>query len=572
MLFDFTCESLGINDPYVSERMLAASYGVAMARCMTADNKAFIKTVLPAFARQIYDLMFKNKAVYGTTHLLSREYARSIIELAAFYHRQLFSAAEQKRFRPPYKSGGCRVWEKSKTLKTSSYGYDTPFLMDFENYTLGHLVSGRGNYDFEHPDYKQIRSQVLWRVEQLGWSKENFKELDCQIVASHRGSRIEDGRGKTDRYGKKYSWIAYYEMAGLQQDKGKIEREEDGRTWDVDIDPSFPLPLPDAKPFKGDYLGDYQLTRKQWICDGPVPDLKSNLRINLLLEQKGPWVALDGFFSQQGKERGRRLFCFVRSFMVSKKDANEFIKYLRRQDLAGRWLPEKPSVTYAFAGEIPWGRTCPENGITKFNFVTKEYTKKVRRKCKAYFLDGKQIPVREVERLTCCLFGNDTGVAGVEAAMTGAELARIETRDVVVSEDVICRETESFNTLIPVRDFSWEGQSLEGESVHGVTLSREIARDLQLVGRPQTLDMFVKSGEKATIGVSDREDYNNSQQLFVMREDLLKCYLAKSKRVMVWAIWGEREFSPDVLNELRSGANYPDPLYKVYQIIKKYPG
>ena len=32
--------------------------------------------------------------------------------------------------------------------------------MDFGNYTLGHLVPGRQNYDDRNPDYQLVRDQV----------------------------------------------------------------------------------------------------------------------------------------------------------------------------------------------------------------------------------------------------------------------------------------------------------------------------------------------------------------------------------------------------------------------------
>ena len=55
---------------------------------------------------------------------------------------------------------------------------DRAFRMDFENYTLGSLVQGRANYDYNHKEYSDIRRQVLWRVGDLGFSNEQFAEVD----------------------------------------------------------------------------------------------------------------------------------------------------------------------------------------------------------------------------------------------------------------------------------------------------------------------------------------------------------------------------------------------------------
>jgi hypothetical protein len=169
-LFELTYESMAINDPYIPERMMAASYGVAMARHVDLTDKNFVKKVLPVCAKRIYELIFKENAPHNNTHVLMREYARRILELASFHERKIFSAVETARTKPPYKDGGLREWPESKTGKDEFYGQNSPFRMDFENYTLGRLVPDRGNYDSENPEYRKVRAQVLWRVEQLGWS------------------------------------------------------------------------------------------------------------------------------------------------------------------------------------------------------------------------------------------------------------------------------------------------------------------------------------------------------------------------------------------------------------------
>ena len=86
--------------------------------------------------------------------------------------------------------------------------------MDFENYTLGTLVKGRSNYDYGHQDYRAIRRQVAWRVGNLGYSHERFAEVDQLIGNVSMHSRAD--RAQIERYGKKYSWIAFFEVYGLR--------------------------------------------------------------------------------------------------------------------------------------------------------------------------------------------------------------------------------------------------------------------------------------------------------------------------------------------------------------------
>ncbi len=54
-----------------------------------------------------------------------------------------------------------------------------------------------------------------------------------------------------------------------------------------------------------------------------------------------------------------------------------------------------------------------------------------------------------------------------------------------------------------------------------------------------------------------------------MREDLLKQFLDRKKLALIWAIWGEREYSTKSVIGWREGTRPAIP-YKVYQTIKRY--
>src|SRR5205823_4267597 len=158
-----------------------------------------------------------------------------------------------------------------------------------------------------------------------------------------------------DRYGKKYSLIAFFELQGWLQDAGQLERREDfGRTWDVDIDPSFPSPTLSLGIVSDDLLGKWPGPLSDWITKGPVPNLRRYLRLPSISGEVGPWVALDGFVSRHNESDGRRVFAFIRTFLIPTAEAKIFRRLLLKQPLGGRWLPEKEESHYVFAGEVPW--------------------------------------------------------------------------------------------------------------------------------------------------------------------------------------------------------------------------
>lgn len=587
-LFKESLRSLEINDPYVPERMLAASYGVAMARHVDIGDQAFISTPLPDYARNLYDSLFAEGAPFGTTHILLREFATRTIELAVLYNPNLFSSEEIERSKPPFSDGGLRDWGQSENSQEGRLGYDSPFRMDFENYTLGRLVPGRGNYDYNHEGYQKVRAQVLWRVEQLGWSSELFGEIDRSIASGQHWSRTASDKHKTDRYGKKYSWIAYFDMSGLLRDQGVLDDWRE-RSSSVDIDPSFPERVTIGHIVESDILGAPEMEMKEWIKNGPLPDIFSYFRLEKILEKEGPWVALDGYITQQDEKRGRKSFCFIRSFLVSNKDVASFMDHFSRQDLGDRWLPEKPEVIYTFAGEIPWCDCFHKNGLTEFSFVTNEKTVKVQRTQYEYYLHGEKLDFDKLNyRLihlppdTSAADGKDeqhrwiiipnVGIEDSQKNINEEDIKRIEVREIQVEAEEVRKEYKKYNVLIPVCDFGWEGyQTVASDGGHATTLAKEIAFELKLIGQPQSFDLFIKDGLQATFNISDQTgDYNNHQAMFYIKEDLLIQYLKKNEMSLVWAIWGEREYSSDQIDKFFHGPDRPEQPYAIFSFVKKY--
>jgi hypothetical protein len=564
-LFEETLSSLSINDPYVPERMLAASYGVAMAKHVDLTDPAFVTDTLPTYARSLYSSMFQEDALFSTTHHLMREYGSRTLEMAALHSSDRFTPQEVQRTKPPFSDGGLREWGESDVENRS----DSPFMMDFENYTLGRLIPGRSNYDFQNEGYQKIRSQILWRIGQLGWSSERFKHIEQSIAEEYRWSRSERNGKKTDRYGKKYSWIAFFEMSGLLQDLNKINRPIDRDwNWDLDIDPSFPAQLPDYPLVNADFLGDPEMERQEWITNGAHPDVNPYLRLSDIQNEAGPWIILDGYITQENKTLGRSIFCFVRSFLVLSNEADSFLKRLSNQDLGGRWLPEKPSVHYTFSGEVPWCETFPENPISDFSFIEKEENVKVEKMQKVFFLDSRQLDLNESDMLRLSLGISD----GSSVQIDPEDIERIEVREIAVMVDEVERYSVIYHSMIPVCDLSWENDlSAANSTGDATTLSKEIACSLGLISQPQSVDLFTDEGVRATYNVvSGDDDFKNSQRLFYIREKLLGELLKENELSLIWAVWGEREYSSEFINGLSRGDEYPNPAYKAYSYVKRY--
>lgn len=540
-LFELAITMSQINDPYVFERVLAASYGVATALQNDVEHPEFATTTLPAYARKVYDLMFMDNAAARTTHVLARDYASRLVELGALHNRRLFSAKEIKRSKPRYDSGGRIEWQEMDLGREEFHSVDSPFRMDFENYTIGRLVPDRSNYDFSNPTYRGIRGKILWRVHDLGWSPALFGEVDKKIANEDRSGRMGNSPGKVDRYGKKYSLIAYNEMAGWLDDRGESRDDFTTERWTfVDIDPTYPARPRQARAFGKDFLGKRGVNAEAWMAQGATPNLKPYLQQKSVGGLKGPWVMLDGHVSQSDEGRGHAMFAFVRSFLVPKGDAETLFKLLKMKQSYGR-LPEKPNLYGVYSGEIPWCSSYLDFGPQDFRFVIGERTIKVKEKDVAYYLDGKLTDFTVADVLRHQLAG--VLPYGKEASSVKPEdIARLERKDYEVEIERKVDIEEVHQVHIPVNDVSMDWQDYEGRRVGGPALSKSIARACNLINVPRTYDLQTMAGDRVTLEVSyDEENRRCSEDAMFIKKDVLTRYLRRRKLSLVWVIWGERD-------------------------------
>lgn len=198
---------LKANDPYVVERMAAAACGVAMR------NKH------SEYLSGIADCLSEFISPGWPPHLLTRDYVRRVFELAR-QHGWTGQSGE-----PPYGT----QWpieptprgEIDKLVAAPDYRYSS----------IWHSLTGMGDFgkyvlrpalrDFV-PTSKSlvdVAERALFdRVCSLGWTPERFDAIDS-------GLRRGRANGSAERVGKKYQWIALYEVLGTLADNFLLRPE-----------------------------------------------------------------------------------------------------------------------------------------------------------------------------------------------------------------------------------------------------------------------------------------------------------------------------------------------------------
>ncbi|MDP2173246.1 MAG: hypothetical protein Q8J62_05685 [Candidatus Cloacimonadaceae bacterium] len=416
----------------------------------------------------------------STSHTLIREYATGIIELSAYLELCPLTSDALNQCRPPYSDMDRLDWHENVETQEDIKYPNSPIHMDFGNYTIGRLVPGRRNYDSQHENYRFVLSQILWRINNLGWSKERFSEIDVDIDRNRHSYRIDHNDGKIDRYGKKYSWIAYFEMAGRLADLN-CDQNSNERTSDIDIDPSFPEPSDEKLLINNDFLTLIQPDSKIWIDADDTNEFVKYLRMKGLNQDENNWVALDGLLIQNTISGDRELNFSIRSFIIN--DLTGGVLECQSMSKYDDLLYFEPSVVYTFSGEIPWSPLYP---------VVEPLVIEKKHQCE--ISEGL---TREIPGL------ND---------------------DLIALSSSVC-------------EFEWELYHSVTNQAKGTTPCKQICLGLDLVIKPQTLNMGTREGEVVTQNLRCSEsNLRNTQSFLFIRDDYLKQFLEDRKAQMVWIL------------------------------------
>ncbi len=374
-LFKLAPAHLDVNDPYVPERILAACFGAASSHQMPDPGGTFeqpYKLLLEELARRY----LCPDAQTPTSHILTRDYVSCCFHLAAQLHpavlptdidpeRLDFAAAPAPG---PITDEDERAAECERTMQ-----------MDFRNYTVGGLYDGRGNYQTDHAGYQAGLAEIRGRVWELGWREATFSDPDETIGRDQW--RRHDTADKTERYGKKYTWIAYYELAGRLQDSGELR----DRLWIrprpiwPDIDPSFPEAPASSEITVPAWASSDPAEDSEWYSAGQIEVPEELLLPNEhLTGRPGEWVLVEGYLQHKDELRDRRVFGFLRGVLLAAADAETLATRLsERPYLGNHYLPEAPDDSATFAGEILWSNSFEahgnlENGLAPYHALIQE--------------------------------------------------------------------------------------------------------------------------------------------------------------------------------------------------------
>ena len=524
VLFTHLVTSLGFNDPYVPERMLAAAYGTTLS-LVDSEAAPTFRPLLGDLATTLYREMFGPSAAITTHHTLMRDYALGIIEIAQRVSCVALPKTASRNLAAPFPNAFSTFASDGAPDPSVKEAIGHAIQMDFGNYTIGPLIPDRANYDNENPDYVQVRAKIERRIFDLGYREEWFKDADAEIG---HASWNAPNQNKVDRYGKKYSWIAYYEMWGEREAERRLPDWRVGeRTSDCGIDPSFPTRPPHWTPPIPDLFGDPGLATEAWVEGGFTPKWHPLLVVPEINGHQGEWVLVEGYIRGADGGHDRELFAFLRGVFIGRRDVRSFkARFLAVEYPGNSKIPEGATEYYLYAGEAGRRQNYARHLYQRNNRYRRQTLTAFNQYVRVY--PREKTPTATVTIRSTPGEGKDTGNSSFEL------LDPIQTM----------RRVPGIRLEIPYIHFGWESYHSSHNDFSGFNLpAPSLIQRLCLASKNREIDFYDSKGNPGTLYREAGDGWTGDRHsLLYVRADLLRRYLTDTRQVLVWCNWGERDW------------------------------
>ncbi len=375
-----------VNDPYVYERILAAAYGAVL---LSDDLNG-----LDILADFILQSIFKKEEVYP--NVLVRDYSRNIIEYALY--RQVFTFENPDIIRPPYKSNFPNIFPSNEEIDAYKFDYKTENSKKYmgQNAILHSMVTEYGRGTCNYGDFGRYTFQSALDDWDYKFDPNDLSNYACKLIFEKYGYDInkhgefdnyassgDRHTNKKERIGKKYQWLALYEiLARVADNHQKIDEstnwsEHKDYVWYQgpwegfirNIDPTLVqrenvsiLTTRNELWLNEMEYSDWHDSHENWlVSSNNLPDPKEI--ITLKDAQGNEWIDLEKYISwhepvpigyDNYEYPHKNLWYEIKSYFVHKTEADDLIAWAEQQNFMGCRLPENRGQSRIFYREYYW--------------------------------------------------------------------------------------------------------------------------------------------------------------------------------------------------------------------------
>jgi len=495
-----------VNDPYILQRLYGVVFGAVIKR---NDEFEFDFTSLASW---IYQNVFSGEFVYPD--ILFRDYARLIVERYVYEYPDNIDEFDMISVRPPYKSA---LIPQTEIVDYSDERYnalgvrDLLFSMKFDipvngvgmygnfgRYTLQSALRNFIGVDLENIYYYSLE----FIFKELGYEAEMFGKYD-----SYKSGTDRHYVKKVERIGKKYQWIAMYNILARISDTHKV------KDWTVNGE--------DAAPYKGPwnpYVRDFD------------PTLNCHYRGNICAPLLNLPVYDDScFISYDASVTDIEAWTQTQDIMFS-----DFPERLIHKDKSGvEWIclysyqehKTQPPKTEMTKMDFSCGEQHIWSLATPFLIQTEDKALLLDNLNSSNFIDNGSCGIRNCYSLYNREYAWSPGyIAEFDAGITNAEISDDIFENVLPAainvlweEEFDASQEEATSFMIPsgkiIQEMGLFEKENDGYYYDGVELA---AFDMKITGCP----------------------YNE----LVIRKDCLSSFLEKSGYTLFWTVIGEKQY------------------------------
>lgn len=384
--FDLCIELLikfeNVNDPYVIQRLYGIVFGVC-TRTKNINKNSYLELV-----NYVYYSIFDKDLVYPD--ILLRDYAKSIIEFYIYKFGTDGLDFGISKIYPPYNSVEIPVAEKQDYYREDNYssGFNS-IDSSMKPNTLSHWYGDFGRYEFEAAlnEFKDVDVENSYHYamqfirDELGYTDELFSEYDKHCYYQRNETK------KVERIGKKYQWIAMYNILARISDRHLLNDYNDKYrkykgAWEPyvrDFDPTInynSLVSSDVPKFNfGDFNKESLFTEAE--TDEEIK-IWASTDIDFFVEHKNDlmlkdalgteWVLLHQykkFYNKKYEENKRgsllsngnqQLWKMSMGYFVDENIFEDFKENFNDSNFYGRWFPEIRETYQLFCREFAWSK------------------------------------------------------------------------------------------------------------------------------------------------------------------------------------------------------------------------
>lgn len=352
------------DDDEVCERTLLSSYGALI----NAQSREVVKVI----TRDLQRVFRENPLQFDNA--LIRDHIRCISELAHALDALPEECESELTMQPLGSAWPLQILsdEDIKSWDSLPRLVDSCLEDDFYIYAMGCL-----SRPWEHAIPKEDMGKwILHRVaHEFMYEGSGCENYDNYMLGTYGG-----GRGKkiwAERIGKKYQWVALYQLASRLHDHCDRRRNR----WEPEPQRTPLILLEERKldpTLPNSMIGEKRDTSAWWVGssvnlqlgehlfdDGWVDfreDLPSLEDMLAVRQQDGQqWLPLVSYSSWDNKgedadwnEPYRNVSMSLKSYLISKNEIELVYDSLHRRNFFGRWMPKGATWPYGFAGEYPW--------------------------------------------------------------------------------------------------------------------------------------------------------------------------------------------------------------------------